>query len=185
MFGLESDLHWFSWYLYFYIYAMIIMPFAAKMIDKYGWKALAVLIVGSYLLEVGVHIIPNWSDNIWTHAIFDCQLNTPLLLLGYYLASNKMYSKITLQKKHTWLFVLLLLTVFVSLLSLRVIAGFLLSFVYVPLIILAIVGLFSLYDMPILRQLLTKLGDMSMPMWFIHALFIMPFATMAWFRDWM
>lgn len=52
MFGLESDLHWFSWYLYFYIYAMIIMPFAAKMIDKYGWKALAALIVGATCLKL-------------------------------------------------------------------------------------------------------------------------------------
>lgn len=86
-FGLESDLHHFSWYLYYYIYAMVIMPFAAKVIDHYGWKAAIGLVVVTYGLEVGIHTIPNYDTNIFTQAAFDCFFNSPLLFLGYYMAS--------------------------------------------------------------------------------------------------
>lgn len=182
-FGLDSKWHWFSWYLYFYIYAMLLMPFAAKAIDRFGWKAMAAIIGLSYSIEAGIHFIPNWSDNIFTQALFDCQLNTPLTLLGYYMAKNAVFSKVKLQKKHIVWLLLLFFIAFAGLFIKKEILGFLLYFFYVPALVLAIVGLFSLYKLPFSKKVLVKLGDLSMPMWFIHALFIMPYVTCEWMNS--
>lgn len=184
MFGLESDLHYFSWYLYFYIYAMLVMPFASNIIDKYGCKAVLGLIGITYGLEVGIHALPNWHANIFTQAAFDCMLSSPLLFLGYYMARYNIYGKISLQNKHVIPLILLFVLVIIAAMFKRVIIGFLLDFIYVPLIILSIGGIFTLYDLKSLRYVLSRLGAMSMPMWFIHALFIMPFITMAWVTEW-
>lgn len=184
MFGLESDLHYFSWYLYYYIYAMLVMPFVAKVIDKHGWKIVLFLVAITYGLEVGVHTIPNYESNIFTQAAFDCLFNSPLLFLGYYIAKYNVYGKVSLQKKHTLPLVLLLIVIMLAVLFKRVLAGFMLDFIYIPVIIFLIVGIFTLYTLTPMRVVLARLGDMSMPMWFIHALFIMPFATMAWVIDW-
>ena len=180
LFGLESDLHYFSWYLYYYIYAMIVMPFASKIMDKWGWKALIGCIVFSFVLECSVHIIPNWNNNIFTQAAFDCFFNSPLLFLGYYMARYNSYSRINLTKKHTLLLVLLFVLVIAAVVYKRVVVGFMLDFIYVPLILLSVLGIFTLYKLEIVRTVLIHLGDMSMSMWFIHALFIMPLVTASW-----
>lgn len=184
MFGFESDLHYFSWYLYFYIYAMLVMPFASNTIDKYGWKAVLGLIGVTYGLEVAIHTLPNWHTNIFTQGAFDCMLSSPLLFLGYYMAKYNIYDKISLQNKHAIPLILLFILVIIVAMFKRVVIGFLLDFIYVPLIILSIGGIFTLYDLKYLRYSLSRLGAMSMPMWFIHALFIMPFITIAWVTEW-
>lgn len=183
MFGLESDLHHFSWFLYFYIYAMVLMPLISRVINKYGIKALVSCIVLSFGVEAAVHVIPAWSENIFLQALFDCQLYSPLLFLGYYLAKNKVYSKFEIKKSYVSLFVIGLLLLLVGLLWKRAIAGFLLDFFYIPLIIFCILGLFTVYEMKYIRKAFIKLGDMSMPMWFLHALFIMPFFTTSWLHQ--
>lgn len=185
MFGFESDLHYFSWYLYYYIYAMLVMPLAAIVIDKYGWKAVFGLVTTTYVLEVCVHVIPNYDSNIFTQSAFDCLFNSPLLFLGYYMAKYNVYSKVSLQKKHTLLLILLFIVVILAVVFKRVLAGFMLDFIYIPVIVFSIVGIFTLYNLKPIRVTLVMFGDMSMPMWFIHALFIMPFATMAWATDWL
>lgn len=184
MFGLESDLHHFSWYLYYYIYAMLVMPYASIIIDRYGWKAVLGLITLTYGWEIIIYAIPNYNANIFTQAIFDCLFNSPLLFLGYYMAKYNIYAKIPLQKKHTFPLIFLFILGIIAAVFKRVFFGFMLDFFYIPVIMFSIVGIFTLYDLKPIRFTLSKLGDMSMPMWFIHAVFIMPFATIAFVTDW-
>lgn len=159
------------------------MPFASKVMDRWGWKALIGVIVFSFVLECSVHIIPNWTENIFTQAAFDCFFNSPLLFLGYYMARYNSYRRINLTKKHTLPLVLLFIVVIAAVIYKRVVVGFMLDFIYIPLILLSVLGIFTLYKLEIVRKVLMHLGDMSMPMWFIHALFIMPFAITTCVND--
>ena len=96
MFGLESELNWYSWYVYFYIYAMLIMPFASRFIDRFrllGCLAAIVVIMAPNLL---IHTFSDWEANIWLKAVFDCCLCSPTIFAGYYCARFSIFSRIKL-----------------------------------------------------------------------------------------
>lgn len=86
MFGLESNLNWYSWYIYFYIFAMLAMIPASRLIQRFKLPALGVLIIVSLALCFAIHLIPNWSSNVWLQAIHDCFLCSPVMYTGFYLA---------------------------------------------------------------------------------------------------
>ncbi len=88
MFGLESNLNWFSWYIYFYLYSMVAMIPLSRVVNRYGIWAVLGLWALCYGIVFLLHQIPNWSDNIWVQAIHDCILCTPVMLAGYYLAEG-------------------------------------------------------------------------------------------------
>ena len=88
MFGLESNLNWYSWYIYFYIFAMLAMIPASRLIQRFKLPALGALIVVSLGLCAAIHLIPDWSSNVWLQAIHDCLLCSPLRYTGVYLAEG-------------------------------------------------------------------------------------------------
>lgn len=88
MFGLESNLNWYSWYIYFYIYAMIVMIPLSWVIKRFKMPAILALVCCCYGLVFVIHKIPNWSDNIWVQAIHDCILCSPVMFVGFYLAEG-------------------------------------------------------------------------------------------------
>lgn len=180
MFGLDSRLHWFSWFLYFYVFAMLIMPIVSRLVDRYGLWMLAVCIACSYGIECAIHLIPNWNENIFLQAVFDSQLNMPTAFVGYYMASRKIFSKIPVKKSYTIQIIACIIITWALLMWNNSFMGFNLLVFHVPVIIACILSLFTIYDLKYLKILLVKLGDKSMLMWFIHALFIMPFASKVW-----
>lgn len=170
MFGLTSHLNWYSWYIYFYIYAMAVMIPISKIIDRFG----IIGTLGSIVIAMGgcaaMHLIPNWSDNIWLQALQDSLLCSPVMLSGYYLASHNTAAKIKI--RHNPLTAIVLLIVSVGIFFLRGLPySSFLDFITVPIFVLAIVGVFNILTAQWLANLFISLGKESMNMWFFHAIF--------------
>lgn len=173
MFGINSSLNYFSWFVYFFIYAMVVMPFIARVINKKTW--MVVLVIGfSFLCEVAVHSIPNWSDNDFIKMAFNCMLQTPCMVVGYLFAKYRLFEKIKLPTNR-YVVLLIIATCAICAFIIRyyksAVLGFSLSVVYVPMLIFSIVALFSHFKLKYTSVALQKLGELSVYMWFFHALF--------------
>lgn len=170
MFGLESNLNLYSWYIYFYILAMSVMIPASRLIKRFKLYGVACCLLISVIGTLAVHSIPGWSENVWTQATFDCFLCSPIMYAGFYLAEGGaiMHLKI----KHCFKNAMFALLVAVSIFFFRGLpfATFL-DFATVPVFAAAIVILFNIADWQPIHRLLIALGKESMNMWFIHAIF--------------
>lgn len=170
MFGLVSNLNYYSWYIYFYLYAMIIMIPCSRLIDKYRIKGLFAIIVLSLAICFVIRKINNWSDNIWLQAMFDCFLCSPVMFVGYLLAHYKLVGKIKIP--HNIAAATLLTIIAVIAFFLRGIPySWIFDFIIVPIFVIAVVGLFNILATPIITNTLKLLGKESMNMWFFHAIF--------------
>ena len=173
MFGINSVYNYFSWFVAFFIYAMIVMPLIFRFIDRRPIVWTFVFIIFAYLGEVAVHSIPWWSDNDWTQRLFDCLLCTPGMLLGYLFAREGWYTKVKVPAHWYVTIAAVLLAVVVLVLRHYVgsIAGFNLDFFYAPMFILPVLIIFNQYKLSLLTKILMALGNVSVYMWFFHALF--------------
>ena len=174
MFGVNSHFNWFSWFVAFFIYAMIVLPFMSKLIDHWPMIASAGLIILTYGVEALIHqLVPDFSENDWTQRLFDCMICSPGMIFGYLFAKEQWFLKICVP--HHWLSVvaalLLAVLVFVARMSIGDVLGFNLDFFYAPLIIFSVLVIFNVLHLPFLNSILTKLGEASVYMWFFHALF--------------
>lgn len=170
MFGLESNLNWYSWYVYFYIFAMLIMIPASRIIKKFGIPGVLGMLAISVMLCVIINHIPGWSDNMWLQAAYDCFLCSPAMYSGFYLAEGGGITKIRIRK--TPLMALALLAVMAFIFFLRKISiMWVLDFVSVPIFVLSLVAFFNIIDNARMHNILVAVGKQSMNMWFIHALF--------------
>lgn len=170
MFGLESNLNWYSWYIYFYIFAMLAMIPALRLIQRFKLPALGVLIIVSLALCFAIHLIPNWSSNVWLQAIHDCFLCSPVMYTGFYLAVGGAIT--CLKIKHNLKNAVMALLVAVGIFFFRGLpfATFL-DFATVPVYVAAVVILFNIVNWQPIHSLLIALGKESMNMWFFHAIF--------------
>ncbi len=170
MFGLESNLNWYSWYIYFYLYAMLIMLPVSRLITQYKIPGLSIFIIFCYAVVFGIHKIPDWSSNIWLQAIHDCFLCSPVMFVGYYLAETKIIIKTKI--RNNWVTGLLALIIIVAMFFVRGLPFVeFLDFITVPIFCVAVVILFNIIIWQKLHSLLIRLGKESMNMWFFHALF--------------
>lgn len=173
MFGINSEYNWYSWFVAFFIYAMIVMPLIFRFIDRKPIVWTFVFIALAYIGVVSVHAIPGYSDNDWTQRLFDCLLCTPGMLLGYLFAHEGWYTKTKVPAHWSVTIAAVLLAVAVLVLRNYVgsIVGFNLDFFYAPMFILAVLVIFNQYKLPLLTKILIALGNVSVYMWFFHALF--------------
>lgn len=170
MFGLESNLNWYSWYIYFYIFAMFAMIPASRLIDRFKIPGVLVLAVLSTAIGLSIHIIPNWSNNIWLQAIQDSFICSPAMFSGYYIAKEKVTARIKL--KHTTITGITLLAIMTVIFFFRGMTyTWLLDFLTVPVFALCIVSLFNIITWSWLTKSLIAFGKESMNMWFFHAIF--------------
>lgn len=175
MLGVSSTLCWVSWFVYFYIWAMIVMPFAGRLIDRKPLLWTAVLMAAGYVGMAAVHtFVPDFSANDWTQALFDCLLNTPLMLLGYLFARKGWYEKI--QVPNHWsvavgAIVLAALVLIARAYIHHEYISVLMELVYAPVMIGCILVVFTICKNKYLNKILSELGDKSVYMWFFHALF--------------
>ena len=174
MLGISSTLCWVSWFVYFYIWAMIVMPFAGRLIDRKPIIWTIILVAIAYAGMLAVHHFIDFTSNDWTQALFDCLSQTPLMLIGYLFARLKWYERIPIPSH--WSTPILAIIIAASVLIARAYIGgniaILLGLVYAPLMILCILALFTSVKLPISTKIFTELGDKSVYMWFFHALFL-------------
>lgn len=173
--GIDSHYNWYSWFVYFFIYAMGIMPFVARFINRKPVLNTAIVVCAALLLMAGVHDIPGCLEKKPLLALFNCLMMTPGMAIGYLFAHERYYEKIKVPQSARYLVALLCAALMLAVLVLRyrvsAIYGFQLDVIYAPMTIGAIVVLFNVNRWRIVRLVFSKLGEVSVYMWFFHALF--------------
>lgn len=174
MFGLDESLIWVSWFVFLYIWAMIVMPFMGRLIDRRPYLWTLIMIVLSFAGQFAVwFFIPSYNNHTWWNALFVCLSWTPTILLGYFFARKEWFQKISIPN-HWSVPIIATALVFVVLWLKMVLPGIkILNFdiIYAPIIILCILVVFSQYKMKYFSKVMSELGDKSVYMWFVHALF--------------
>lgn len=174
MFGIDETLLWVSWFVFLYIWAMIVMPFLSRLLDKHPYFWFIALSFLCYVIEVAIWwLVPNFSIRTWWHTFDVCVSWTPTILLGYLFARKEWFQKITIPN-HWSVPIIATLLVFVVLWLKMVLPGIkIINFdiIYAPVIILCILVVFSQFKLKKFSKVMSELGDKSVYMWFVHALF--------------
>lgn len=185
LFGLLPNLNWYAWYVFFYVFAMLVLPLCDKLFQlingktKHGWLFnLGLLTVVPFVIGVALHSIPNYEEITLIHDAFTCFIYLPSCLIGYYVAQYNLIPKIMTKFKATWYNVLISLfgiaIVLVARYYISSVFGFLLDVIYVPLVVLFAVVIFSYLTEKSVRPitwLFSFLGKYSTGIWFFHAVF--------------
>ncbi len=188
LFGIDSHYNWYSWFVYFFIYAMLVMPFISRFIDKKPLRNTAIAVIVAAFLIGAVHEVPRVSSMLFgihlppteqmrlVYALYNSLLMTPCMLLGYLFARNGYYERIRVDKCSKGLTLAICLIVLLLTFVLRryvKIYHFPIhkDFFQIPFLIGAIVLLFNKFRWDALRRVLVKMGELSVYMWFFHALF--------------
>jgi hypothetical protein len=174
MFGISESLNWYSWFVCFYILTILSLPYLHKFdarFSKWGWL---ISVFAYYVLECAIHVIPNWSSYPLLQSIFNYTLCIPYVIVGYqcgYWNSKGLLPRWFEGKK---LLPIALITIVAVMLinAFRLsVAGFCIQAFYTPVLIFAVVGIFNSFKLSWLSKCLQKVGDLSMYMWFFHAIF--------------
>ena len=174
-FGISESLNWYSWFVCFYILSILSLPFLHRYIlsrfPQLGWL---ISIAGCYLIEVAILAIPNYSSMPIIFNLFIFVSTFPIVVMGYQCGKWNQEGKL-----QPWfegenrLFLALSTVGAVMLLKSFTIRtfGFCIQAFYTPLLIFALVGIFNSFSLTHLSRFLTNVGDLSMYMWFFHAIF--------------
>lgn len=173
MFGLSLSLNWYNWFVAFYILAILSLPYLSKIIKiaPYGW---VVILVVYYALLCGIRLLPMWNTDPFLHSMFNYALVMPHVILGFMCAKWNREGLLPAWfegKSKLWLCILFVLAVLVIQGLGIPTKGLPLSAFYTPFLIFAIVGVFNSFKLKYLTIFLINVGDLSMYMWFIHAIF--------------
>lgn len=184
MIGVEINLNWYSWFLKYYIIAMISLPAIHKIII---WRPVFGSILSITLCYVAICIIHELTPattNIWWKLPFDSLLYMPITILGYLFDERKLYQRISI---HSEIPAYTLIITDIILIIMGIGAKYLIpgisiinfELIYVPLIILGVLLIFNSIESKWIKRIFTELGEKSMWMWWIHALFFT--SVTAWF----
>ncbi len=169
MFGLWPGFNFYCWYIYFYIFAMALMPLLSRVVDRFGLAGALVLVA---LFGGAYFAIPHLtaSKHFLVGDLRRCCQWMPLLIAAYYLASRRIYS--LLRYHPGWKSALIALTVMIATYLLRYYEAIRTAdLITVPIFTGATAMLFHSVRMKWVSVILTELGLKSMNIWFLHALF--------------
>ncbi len=177
MFGISGTLSWVNWFVYFYIFQMLVLPLLTRVIDKKPIPFTSLFMAGFLGVKALMKIL-HVESNLWTDALSACCIYSPIVLEGYLFAKKKWFTQIRLPKY--WAIGVVSCVSVICAPPLRCVGpSFLSEWVLVPIMIVAVLYLFTAYELPILTKMLSSLGDISVYMWFFHALFFTK--TVRWF----
>lgn len=174
MVGLCGRFNFYCWYIYFYIAAMLLMPVVSRGIDRFGFKAtigfsLFFGAIAGSIFQWGGSWLTTGSPNVVSVIYRVCRY-MPIVVVGYWLAKEKIFSRIPLRRSiYTAVGAMVLLAAVYLFRGLPYVT--LLDLLWTPVAAAALAVPFNLYALPLLRLLLTELGLKSMGIWFLHALF--------------
>lgn len=186
--GIDSHYNWYSWFVYFFIFTMIEMPFLSRYIDKNPVRNTAIVVICVTLLSILFHEIPRILSILFgiqmspiaeskpLLAMFYCLSFTPGVILGYLFAHNSYFERIKIagwSRLGTALSccLIMIITLVLKYVTENAHNPFQLDFFFAPLMIGAIVVLFNKFELKLCRKVLVKMGELSVYMWFFHALF--------------
>lgn len=97
MFGLSPVLNFYCWYVYFYIFAMGVMPFCSRAMDRHGlWAAVSIIVLSTAVALITDGIMAQVTDETakrYLGILYRCTRYLPIVAAGYWLAANGIFSK--------------------------------------------------------------------------------------------
>ena len=163
--GISHEYNLANWYIYFYIYSMILLPFISSFLRKMRLYHLVMLV-----LICGSLTYINTSKNIYMVAMRECTAYTPMLLVGYYCANTKILSNASIYIQNRWTWILIALMAFAGRCGLGSVKGLVTDVIFVPVFVIAISAIFDGFENSKTAKMLTSFGACSTMMWFIHTL---------------
>ena len=177
----------YGWFVYFFIFSMAVMPIISRFIDKNPIKNSVISIIILFSIEVVFHEIPRImgifnidiprvAETDLPLAFFNCLIMSPIMVLGYLFAQKGYFERINVNYLSRFSTLCVCILTMIAIIVLRKFTyndhnPFNLDFFYSPMMITAIVILFSKFQWRYFRAILTKMGGVSVYMWFFHALF--------------
>lgn len=172
MFGLTPNLNFFAWYVYFHIFAMLVLPLYTKLFKRSFAIDVVLAIVCCYLPEVLIHETPWYGENVVISSLFNCFLYLPCVLVGYLCAKHKVFEVLDkhMPKSKLMYGLLLLVVIFCRIHCVNVL-GFALDTVYAPVFIYCWHRILRGQSDTVMGKMLALLGRYSTQVWFFHAVF--------------
>ena len=165
LFGFNHRYNLGNWYVYFYLYALCVLPLIVRVFqNRIGIKLLLVTIICgimAYLIK-GNHFL--------IQAVNECVSYTPTLAVGYVCAKTEVLSSLCnrVKKRYIWFLVALLVIIVRSYGT--TIKGFKTDVVCVPVFVMAVSALFVQKEKSMAARIITIFGKNSTLIWFIHAI---------------
>lgn len=178
LFGLLPNLNWFAWYVFFYIFCMLVIPFVHKLLKNSLFLNSAFAICVPFGLCMIIYLIPNYQNNTLLNDLFSCFLYFPVFLIGYLMAKHKVIEKIKEIRilNNIWLNVFVVVAVIPLRIFTTSIIPIQIDFVYAPLLIIAFCTIFN-YMNEYLKKIFFVFGKYSTEMWFFHAVFFSSYVS--------
>lgn len=176
LFGLYPNLNFFAWYVFFYVFCMLAMPFLYRIFRKNLLRNVLIALLIPYALEILLHSVPAYSEIRAVYVLFDCMLYLPCFLSGYLMAKHGVMDNVNrvLPKQRAGRMIVCIVGI-VAVFFLRMICnsvyGFQLDVFYAPAFVCFAAALFEACGKKPLRGTFSILGKYSAGMWFFHAVF--------------
>ena len=174
LFGISETLNWYSWFVCFYILTILFMPFLSRFYTRYpkfGWIFSIMLF---YVISVFTYLFTDWQSNLLFHNFFIFTTNVPVVIVGYMCGFWNKQGGIPLWfegSSRWWLSLSAILCILLFKALNISTMGFSLEAFYTPIFVFASLGILKFVKCDILKGFLWKVGDLSMYMWFFHAIF--------------
>lgn len=175
--GLKFQYNCASWFVLFYVYAMLAIIPLSKMADAKPYMTLLLSIV---VFGIAATFIPT-GKNIWCSALYSCCFYTPVLVVGYVAAKMEWIRRVP--NAPSYMYLILACFVLIARCLVCSVKGFSADTVLAPVFILAIVAYLNKAEAVVwVRKGFERLGQLSMYMWFLHAIFFSDY-TRAIFQE--
>lgn len=165
MIGLKHGYCLGNWYVYFYIYSLLLLPWIKRMTNKHDILVSVLIMLATGLLSYFVK-----PSNIYYRALKECLHYTPLLVLGYLFAKKNVFGKIKYEIVWGRKFICLLLAVLLIRFAKGSVLGVSTDIVFVPMLFIFILSIKQRLHKNVIRSL-SLFGKNSTFIWFIHCIF--------------
>ena len=168
LFAFNDQLIIFSWYVYFYLFVLLIMPFVRRLLDKGLVISLIIAFVGCYGLTI-VFYFASQSGNIYLKDLLDCSTYFPIVCIGYICGKYLLIEKTSKVFTNPVVSIVIVIAVLFFRRYLSVYKGFSFDIFYAPIFCAACYSLLS--HSKYISKAFMILGNVSTEMWFLHSLF--------------
>jgi hypothetical protein len=172
MFAVRVNLVSFAWYVYFYIFVMLTLPFAVKLFKESAlFNFFFAIAYCALLYNLISHVVIFRAD--LTSGLLNCLYWYPCVLIGYLFAKHDLFSRLHTHFRHPYkiLYLTTILLVMGCRIKWQTVLGVNLDVIYAPV---AVFSLVMLLNQGVVRKVLEFLGRHAMNIWFLHSIFFSP-----------
>lgn len=163
--GLKHQYNLGNWYIYFYLYALCVLPLITRVLQNRTRIRLMLLTIACGIMAYFIR-----GNHFLIQAVDECVSYTPTLAIGYICAKTEILSVFCTRVRKTFIWILIASLVIVVRSYGTEIMGFKTDAICVPVFVMAISALFLQQETTMFARIMTVFGKNSTLIWFIHAI---------------